>query len=695
MLRLLLAASLAAPSAAETVKLRGGEEVPAGVAAIDGATVTLSDGKVLPRADVREIQFAEQKETAAPTAAPAPSDPQSAARGAELFRAADAFAAKHPGADGVQLLDEGEYVVHPDGTWTERDRFAGLILKDGLKASWGQIARGFEEGRDRVRVVRAVVYHRDGTAYAFDPKTVKISAPQAQDLFFDDGRTLSVALPQVEAGSVVEWELETETYNPFRKDFFFPRWGFQGGSPVLTSHFSITLPAGRKLYYAARNFDGPWKKSGAPRVSAKDGATTYEWRLDDVPGIVGEPSMVPYDDYAPNVKAALFGDWGRIDDWLAGMYRERLQASPELAAFARTLVKDAKTEDEKVAALYHYVQRDIRYISIKMGVASGWGGYAADVTWKKRYGCCIDKAILFAAMLRAVGVPADPVLLNPNDEARHDYRVPDIWFAHAITRLKVGGKWMFLDSTGSDYRYPELAAFDHGVEARDPFERAVTPIPVPAPERSVSDYSYAVALNADGGAEVTYGARYDGVHEGEMRGYYKSIKESDQRRNFQDWVNDVSPAAVLESFHVDNQDELAKPFTVGMTYRLKDYLIPAGDLRILKLPDFEESFEEVALAKRRYALQYPTSLERRFHYDVALPRGFTVASLPRPARLSGPRETFRLDCARRGERLSCEGALSRSARVYEPGEYAAHKKFLERVSRVTQDRIFLKAEAAR
>jgi transglutaminase-like putative cysteine protease len=694
MLRLFVAALLAAPSGAETLKLRSGEEVPGSIASIDAANVTLSDGRVLPRADVRDIQFAEKKDAGAPTTAAAV-DPATAARGAELFRLADAFAAKHPGTDGLQLVDEGEDVVRADGTWVERDRFAGLILKDGLKASWGRIELGFEDGRERVRIVKAVVYHRDGTAYPYDPKAVEISAPQADELFFQDYRMLAVALPQVEVGSIVEWETETDTYNPFRKDFFFPRWGFQGGSPSLTSHLSITVPAGQKLYYAVRNFDGPWRRKAKPTVTVHGGATTYDWRLDDIPGIVGEPNMVPYDDYAPNLKAALFDDWSRVDDWLLGMYRERLQPSPELAEFTRGLIKNAKTEDEKVAAIYHYVQRDVRYIAIKMGAASGWGGYPADVTWKKRYGCCIDKAILFAAMLRVAGIPAEPVLLNPNEEARHDYRVPDIWFSHAITRLKVNGKWIFLDSTGSDYRYPELAAFDHGSETRDVFERGTRVIPVPAPDRNLSDYAYAMTLDPDGGASVTYGARYNGVHEGELRGYYKSLKESDLRSHFQDWVNEVSPSARLDGYHVDNLDDLDKPFTFGMTYRLKDYLIPAGDLRILKLPDFQQEFEEVALARRRYALQYPTSSERVYHYAIDLPKGFAVASAPRRERVEGPHESFRLDCAQSGARLSCEAALSRGERTYPASEYAAHKKFLERVARLTQDRIFLKAEPAR
>jgi transglutaminase-like putative cysteine protease len=695
MLRALLAAALLLPPSsgfAEVLKLRSGADQTAAVVALDAESILLDDGRKIPRADVREIQFAEKK-TDAPAAAV---DPAAAARGRELFRRADAFGKKYPGVDGLQLVDEGEFVVRPDGTWVERDRFAGIILKDGIKQWWGELGRSFEEGRERVKILKATVYHRDGSVFPFDASKVKVSAPQADALFFQDSRTLTYSLPEVEIGSIIETETETETYNPFRKDFFFPRWGFQGGSPSLESRFAVTVPAGQSLYYASRNFDGAWKARAEPKKTlGADGATTYEWRLDDIPPIVSEPDMVPYFDYAPSVKAALFSDWGRIYDWLAEMYATRTKPSPELAAFTASLVKDAANDDEKVASIYHYVQREVRYISVKMGMASGWGGYDADLTWKRRYGCCIDKAILFSAMLKAVGIDAAPVLLDPNDEARHDYRVPDIGFAHAITYLTVAGRGFFLDSTGYDYRYPELASFDHGSTAVDVFKRVVRDIPVPDPDRNRNDYVYDIKLDASGGADVSYAASYNGVNEGEVRGYYKTLKDSDLRKSFQDWINETSPSASLVGYKLENLDDISKPFTVSMTYRLGDYLIRAKDLYILKLPDFDREFSEVALDKRRYALQYPTSTQQRHHYVVELPAGFTAASLPARRKLSGPRESFELDCGAKNGYLTCDATMSRAARTYSPADYPAHKAFLEKVSKLTQDRIFLKAGSAR
>jgi transglutaminase-like putative cysteine protease len=689
MIRLLIAAVLcsATNARAEVISLRTGAEEKVPVVAIDAQSVRLSDGRVLPRAEIRSIRFAERKAETTSLAA----DPAASARGRELFALADEFGKKYPDVEGLQLADEADYVVRPDGTWVERDRFAGLVLKEGLKQSWGEIARSFEDGRERVNILKATVYHRDGGVFPFDPAKIKTSAPQAESQFFQDSRELSYPLPEVEVGSIIEWETEVETYNPFRKDFFFPRWGFQSGTPSLMSRVSITVPAGQKLYYATRNFDGPWKRMAKPKKTlSRDGATSYEWRLDDIPPIVGEPDMVPYFDYAPSLKAALFDDWGRIYDWLSKLYIERTQPSPDLAQFTRELVKGAANDDERAAAIYHYIQREVRYISVKMGVASGWGGYDANLTWKRRYGCCIDKALLFTAMLKAVGIVSTPVLLDPNDEARHDFRLPDIWFAHAITHIVVGGRGFFLDSTGYDYRYPELASFDHGSTALDVFQRGARDIPVPKPQQNTSLYAYTIDLDSEGAASVHFAASYNGVREGELRGYYKSLKESDQRKSFQDWINEVSPAAVLTDFKLKNLEDLAKPFTISLDYRMNDYLIRAGDLHILKLPDLEEAFGEVALDKRRYALQYPTSYEQRYRYDIGLPRGFKAASLPAPAQLEGPRESFSLGCVSRDNHLLCDAVLSRAERTYPPSQYRAHKAFLERVSRLMQDRIFLK-----
>jgi transglutaminase-like putative cysteine protease len=689
----LLAAVLAAPSPAfsAVLKLRAGGEEPAASVTVDATGVHLPGGRILPRSAVEEIRFAE----AAPVkAAAAAADPEAAARGRELFQEADALEKQYPGVDGLTLVSDGDFELRPDGGQVEIDRFAGKILKDGLKNSWGQVSRSFEDGRSRVRILKATVYEPDGRVFPLDASKIQVSRPQAEELFFQEERVVTYPMPQVEVGSIVEYEVETETYNPFRKDFFFPEWGFQDWTPVRESTLRIALPAGRPLYYSTTNFDGPWARAAKPKVETKDGRTAYQWSLAGLPPIVSEPRMVQYADISPFVKASLFAKWDRIYDWLGAMYKARTNPSPELAAFTRQLVKGLPDDDARVAAIYRYVQKHVRYIAVKMGVASGWGGYDANLTWKRRYGCCIDKALLLTTMLKVIGVPSTPVLLDTNYSAVHDIRVPDIGFEHAITHLTLDGRGMFLDSVGEDFRFPQIPSMDHGVNVLDVFDRKFLPLPTPKPRNNASRYQYDLALSTDGAAAMTFSAGYNGTREGELRGYYKTLKASELQKDFQDQAEAVSPSAVLTAYHADNAEDLSKPFLLGWSARLPDYLIRAGDLYILKLPGLEDEYPEVALSERRYALKYETSFERVYRYDVTLPPGFRAASVPAKVKLKGPGESFALDCRAAGSRLTCDADVQRAQRVYSAREYAAHKAFLDKVARLTKDRVFLRRDGA-
>lgn len=687
-----LAVCLSSQASADVLKLRGAGELSAPSVSVDAQSIRLPDGRVLPRADVEEIRFAE----AAPegSTAAATVDPAQAARGQELFRQAAELEKRYPDVDGLTLVQDGDFELRPDGTQIETDVFIGKILKEGLKSSWGTVSASFEDGRSRVRILKATVYEPDGRVYPLDPSQVKVTRPQAEALFFEDSRDVTYSLPQLEVGSIIEEVVETETYNPFRKDFFFPGWGFQGWTPVGSAAMRVTVPEGQKLYWAARNFTGAWKAAGKPKVSTSAGRTTYAWTLKDLPPIVSEPEMVQYGDISPSVKASLFKSWDRIYDWLSKMYAERSQPSAELTAFTKDLVKACPNDQSRVAVIYHYVQKRVRYIAVKMGVASGWGGYDANLTWKRQYGCCIDKALLLTAMLKAIGIRATPVLLDTNGSAVHDFRVPDIGFEHAITRLFIGRRSMFLDSVGEDYRFPQIPSMDHGVKVLDVLDRKVVPLPTPRPKDNLSNYEYDLSLSTDGSAALDFSASYNGTHEGDLRGYYKSLKASELKKEFQDQVEAINPSAVLTSYRADNAEDLSKPFLLGWACRLPDYVIRAGDLSIVKLPDFEKEFPEVALRRRLYGLEYQTSMEQRYRYDVALPPGYKVLSAPGPARLSGPGESFTLSCRVAGSDLLCDAVLKRALRVYSPAEYAAHKAFSDRVARISKDRIFLRRTGA-
>jgi len=691
----LVAACLLLPafSAAETLRLRSGADLEAGVLSIDPTAVLLEDGRRLPRAEVTEIQFSSpQKEKAAVSRAVSPEE-ITAAKAA--FAKARELSAGYPGVNGLVLLDSGTEILKPDGTRVSRNHQVRQILKESLKQRWGRLISCAEEGRARVKILKASVYNPDGSIYPLEPERIKTSRPQSEGgSFFVSGSICTQYLmPNVQTGSIVDYVTEHETYNPFRKDFFFPSWGFQDSEgPVGLSEISVSVPEGKELFYSVKNFTGP----GKPEVSSAGGMKTWYWKLENVPPLVAEPSMPSYEDFAPYVRGAVFKDWDRLFDWTGGMYEERTKPSEELKKFTLELVKDAKTEEEQAARIYHYVQKEIRYIAVKVGIASGWGGYDANLTWKRRYGCCIDKALLMTTMLGAAGIKSSPILLNTNTGREVDFSVPQMGFNHAITVAEVGGRHVFLDSTNFDYRYPEIASFDYGVHVLNIFAKKIDYVPVPEPRGNGNHYDYTIAVSSDGSALVSEKMRYTGSREGALRSYYRSIKKEEQKRAFQGFAKSVAPSAELLSYEVNNAEKIEEPFTMGLKYAVPDYAQRAGNIRIFKLPDFEiEPFRisEISLDKRRYPIEYDASMGRYYSYEIDLPENYEVVSLPERTKLSNKHASFAAACGRPADnRIACSVSWERTSRIIPPGDYPEYKAFIEKLAGYTKSQIFFKVK---
>ena len=75
------------------------------------------------------------------------------------------------------------------------------------------------------------------------------------------------------------------------------------------------------------------------------------------------------------------------------------------------LIAGKTTEEEKVRAIYAYVSTQIRYIGVAFGIGRYQPHHALEV-FENQYGDCKDKHTLLAAMLEAIGLHPDAVLIG-------------------------------------------------------------------------------------------------------------------------------------------------------------------------------------------------------------------------------------------------------------------------------------------
>lgn len=241
-------------------------------------------------------------------------------------------------------------------------------------------------------------------------------------------------IPAPDPGNIVGYEYEVEE-QPF---FLQETWHFQDVDPVRDSHYSLQLPSGWEYKAFWLNHED------VPAVQA--GGNLAQWVLRDVKGITKEPEMPPRDGVAGAMVISLFSpgggilngfaNWDAMGKWYINLIGARVDASAEIKQQVAALTASKATPLQKMQAVSQFVQRDIRYVAIELGIGGFQPHPAADV-YAHRYGDCKDKATLLRSMLREIGIDTYHVLIYTERGAVTPQTPAHNGFNHAILAIKL------------------------------------------------------------------------------------------------------------------------------------------------------------------------------------------------------------------------------------------------------------------
>jgi Transglutaminase-like superfamily len=171
-----------------------------------------------------------------------------------------------------------------------------------------------------------------------------------------------------------------------------------------------------------------------------------QWTVSDVKAIRPEPDMPPVDGVAGQMVVSFFPQgspatkgftsWPEMGNWYRNLISGRRDASPEIKQQVATLTASAHTPLDKMQTLAQFVQRDIRYVAIELGIG-GWQPHAAPEVFTHRYGDCKDKATLLSSMLSQIGVESYYVVINSERGSVSPETPPHLAFDHVILAVKL------------------------------------------------------------------------------------------------------------------------------------------------------------------------------------------------------------------------------------------------------------------
>jgi len=587
-----------------------------------GDKLTTADGETLSRDDLKILNVIPPATEAVGYAGFMPLTP---AQLEEYRRRAMKAAGDFPGIAGVACLDHGVDGLKEDGGHYYRYHGLVLVLKES-RLDVANLSLWYEEGRTRSSILLGRSIQPDGSESVLKPGMIKVASRAEEDIYFNkNDRQVSATIPGVKIGSLVEFIYEIDLYNPDDPELFFPGFTFQGQEPFLDSILEVNIPKARKLNYATRNMA---KEQSVPEIVTKDSITTYRWAMHDVPPFVPEAMMPPENDVLPNVRCSLFFEWGKLMEGVAKFQRERIAVTPELQKLADDLTAGMRSDDEKMKAIYEWVQRNIIYLSIKGSRSSGWSGHPAIETFKNGYGDCTDKAILTATLCKAAGIEAQPLIVKTNSEAAAYTEIPCMDANHCINVVYPDGRPRVIDATASDYRYPYFSAMDHGIKGVNCVKGEIIDIPVPPPEDNLKTSEQELVLAPDGSGTLSERNVYNGNYEAGLRGYWKTVPPNERKFYMQQYLQRERPGAQLIECEFADVMDLTAAFNLRMTYKMPRMATPAKDLLLLRIPTIQKDFPEIAKPTRQFPISTYTSRGLRTSLTVRLPEGFEVAAVP-------------------------------------------------------------------
>ncbi len=144
-----------------------------------------------------------------------------------------------------------------------------------------------------------------------------------------------------------------------------------------------------------------------------------------------------------------FDSWAQVSALMNPLFDQAAVITPGSPLSAEVDRIKAASADPKARAqaALELVQQRVRYLALTMN-DGGLVPAKAEDTWSRRFGDCKGKTVLLLAVLRALGVQAQPALASVEAGDGMDQRLPAVQaFDHVLIRAQIGGKTYWLDGT--------------------------------------------------------------------------------------------------------------------------------------------------------------------------------------------------------------------------------------------------------
>lgn len=581
-------------------------------------------------------------------------------------------------ADVVKRFEELHVLIKDIDKAVIKHRWAITILNET-----GEAYASYENSYSKLRSLSDIsgrLFNADGKLIKSIKKKDIADVSGTDDELLSDDRIKSFAFYQKTYPYTVEFEDE----RVFDGIYSLPSWHPMENEKfaVQQSRFIVETPLDYQLRFKQFNYPLP-----QPQI-VTDKKMVYTWELNNQKAVLDEIMSPSEDEFVTAVYIAptafsiggYKGDmstWDGLGKFQASLNKGRNELPDNIKQDIHKLADGLLTKEEKVKALYNYLQQNTRYISIQLGIG-GWQPIEAKFVAQKKFGDCKALSNYMVSILKEAGVAANYVIVNSGKGKKglwEDFPAP--YFNHVIMCVPDAKDTLWLECTSQTESAGYMGTFTGNRKALMVTDDGGVVVNTPSyPSKANSQLRKVTAfIDENGTLSAEVNTHFTGIQQ-ELQHELLHAATQEQRTKYLNNTLNL-PTYKVEKIDYKETKNRIPAIDEHLSITSNNYASVTGK-RLFVQPNLFNKESKLPTDKpRQLEIVYRSSYKDVDTISIKIPEGYTPEALPKDVSISNKFGSYNISYKISGNTIDLLRVYEQSANRFPPSDYDELVKFYD------------------
>ncbi len=519
----------------------------------------------------------------------------------------------------------------------------------------------------------------------------------------------TITLPNVKVGSVIEYKYVLRSENLGK----FPDFDLQFNIPVDYFYYKTQIPefyiykpiliggipleTESKFINGSQSFDNAYSQTSS--FSYKQIETFYTGK--DVPALKEEPYINNLENYRGSIQQELervrlpdqpIKDYSLTWEGVAktifkdDSFGKQLNQASLFTDDLNKLLANVEDKNERLNLIFTYVKNRMNWNEIN----SCYTEKGVEKAYKDQTGNVAEINFILINMLRAAGIEANPVLVSTIQNGLPVYPTRT-GFNYVIAAVEIDGKRILLDAshklTAPNILPLNVLNWKGRLIKKDGASEEIELDPIIL---SKEIYSLIVKIHPDGKMNGQGRIQHTDYDAYSFREENNAKSEDAYLEKFENRLGGLS----VSNYKIENQksnldQSVIETFSFDSSNRSD---IIEGKIFVNPLLFFTQSKNPFNQEKRQMPVYFGYKNLEKFNFNIEIPQGYTVESLPKPVRITSEdkKMSFILNFSATENKIQIVSQKEINSSIFAAEDYGMIKEFFQKMIVSQNEKIILK-----